>query len=262
VLVSRQRVKRITFEQFQEENIMILKRIGLILLVALMLVLTACERSASTPPPATPISGTNGTKLATPNVTQNPMAILQQYATQTAIAAGGATLPTPTAIGVGPTSATGATQVPLITPIITPTPIPGSVLPTPTTAAAAPAPNIVVPTSTPGKPATYALQAGEFPYCIARRFNVNPNDLLAANGLTDSSVVQAGTVLKIPTTGNPFPGNPALVPHPANYTVKSGDTVYTVACTYGNADPNQIIYANSLTAPSYPLTVGKVIFIP
>ena len=239
---------------------MIFKRTGLILLVVLMLALTACERSASTPPPAT--AGTTVAQPLTPNVTQNPMAILQQYATQTAIAAGGASLPTPTPIVAAQTPVSGATQAPLITPIVTFTPVPGSVLPSPTTAAAAPVPNVVVPTSTPGKPATYTLQLGEYPYCIARRFNVNPEELLAVNGLNNNSVVQAGTVLKIPTTGNSFPGNAALIPHPANYTVKSGDTVYSVACAYGNADPNQIIYANQLQAPNYPLTVGTAIFIP
>lgn len=242
---------------------MTLKRIGLILLVALMLVLTACERSASTPPPATSVSGTTVAQPLTPNATQNPMAILQQYATQTAIAAGGASLPTPTPNVAGQTPVTaGGTQSPLITPIVTFTPVPGAVLPTATTGVAAPPPNVVVPTSTPGKPASYTLQPGEFPYCIARRFNVNPEELLAVNGLTNSSVVQAGTVMNIPTTGNPFPGNAALIPHPANYTVKSGDTVFTVACAFGNADPNQIIYANSLQGPTYPLTVGNVIFIP
>jgi len=239
---------------------MIFKRTGLILLVVLMLALTACERSASTPPPAT--AGTTVAQPLTPNVTQNPMAILQQYATQTAIAAGGASLPTPTPIMAAQTPVSGATQAPLITPIVTFTPVPGSVLPSPTTAAAAPVPNVVVPTSTPGKPASYTLQLGEFPFCIARRFNVNPDELLAVNGLNNNSVVQAGTVLKIPTTGNPFPGNAARIPHPANYTVKSGDTVYTVACAFGNADPNQIIYANQLQAPNYPLTVGTAIFIP
>jgi LysM repeat protein len=233
------------------------KKFGLILLVALMLVLTACERSASTPPPATPVSGTNIAQPMTPNATQNPMAILQQYATQTAIAAGGVSLPTPTQIVSG-----NATQVPLITPMISPTPVPGSVLPSPTTGAVVPAPNIVVPTSTPGKPATYTLQPGEYPYCIARRFNVNPEELLAINGLSDSGFYSPGTVLKIPATGKTFPGNVALIPHPANYTVKGGDTIYSIACDYGNADPNQIIYANSLTAPNYTLTVGKVIFIP
>jgi LysM repeat protein len=241
---------------------MIFKRIGLILFVVLLLALTACERSASTPPPAT--AGTTVAQPLTPNATQNPMAILQQYATQTAIAAGGASLPTPTPVVAAQTPVAGSgTQAPLITPIVTFTPVPGSVLPTPTTgAAAAPVAPKVVPTSTPGKPATYTLQLGEYPYCIARRFNVNPEELLAVNGLSNSSVVQAGTVLNIPTTGNPFPGEAALIPHPANYTVKSGDTVYSVACAYGNADPNQIIYANNLTAPSYPLTVGTAIYIP
>ena len=31
-------------------------------------------------------------------------------------------------------------------------------------------------TPTPGRPATYVIQDGEFPYCIARRFNVDLAD--------------------------------------------------------------------------------------
>ena len=53
---------------------------------------------------------------------------------------------------------------------------------------------------------TYTLQAGEYPYCIARRFNVNPAELLNLNGLTSSSHVTPGRVLQIPQTGHPFPG--------------------------------------------------------
>src|SRR5690606_3962464 len=34
------------------------------------------------------------------------------------------------------------------------------------------------------RPSTYTLQKGEFPYCIARRFNVDPTQLLSMSGLT------------------------------------------------------------------------------
>ena len=44
-------------------------------------------------------------------------------------------------------------------------------------------PPIVAPTATPGLPASYTIQKGEFPFCIARRFNVNPNEMLQITGL-------------------------------------------------------------------------------
>ena len=44
-----------------------------------------------------------------------------------------------------------------------------------------------IPTVTPGLPTTYKLQKGEFVYCIARRFNVNPAALLSLNGLGQCS---------------------------------------------------------------------------
>jgi LysM repeat protein len=50
-------------------------------------------------------------------------------------------------------------------------------------------------------PTSYTLQKGEFPFCIARRFDVNQSELLALNGLGLNSQVQPGR-LKIPQTGN------------------------------------------------------------
>ncbi len=59
-----------------------------------------------------------------------------------------------------------------------------------------PTSNIVIPTVT--RPATYVLQEGEFPYCIARRFNLDPADLISLNGLTADELVSPGTTLQIP----------------------------------------------------------------
>ena len=64
-----------------------------------------------------------------------------------------------------------------------------------------------VPTATPGKPDSYTLQKGEFPYCIARRFNVNPNELLRANNLTKDITIQPGTTLKLPDSDRNYPGS-------------------------------------------------------
>jgi LysM repeat protein len=121
---------------------------------------------------------------------------------------------------------------------------------------------LVAPTATPGLPTSYTLKKGEFPYCIARRFNVNPSELLRINNLTSTSVYTTGMVLKIPQTGNPFPGNRSLRPHPTTYTVKAGDTVYSIACLFGDVDPEAIAYVNGITSPNKQLSAGTTIDIP
>jgi LysM repeat protein len=120
---------------------------------------------------------------------------------------------------------------------------------------------VVVPTSTPGIPATYTLKSGEFPYCIARRFNVNPVELLNLSGLGQNSRPAAGTTLTIPQTGNPFPGDRTLRAHPTTYTIQSGDSIYEIACLFGDVSPEAIAYANSLAAP-YDLSAGQTLQIP
>jgi LysM repeat protein len=119
---------------------------------------------------------------------------------------------------------------------------------------------VIVPTATPGRPATYTLQTGEFPYCIARRFNVNPDDLLSLNGLSSGQVLQPGLVLKIPQSGS-YPAVRALNPHPANYTVAVDDTIYRIACHFGDVDPSSIAAANGITLTT-PLTTGQILYIP
>jgi len=118
-----------------------------------------------------------------------------------------------------------------------------------------------VPTPTPGIPGSYTLQTNEFVYCIARRFNVNPYEILSLNGLTTSSIVRKGMTLKIPQTGNPFPGNRSLRPHPTTHVVERGENIYSIACDYGSVDPWAIAYANELSPP-YNLTAGQKLYIP
>jgi LysM repeat protein len=103
------------------------------------------------------------------------------------------------------------------------------------------------------------LHSGEFPYCIARRFNVDPGELLRINGLTRYSVYFAGMNLRIPQTGRTFPGKRALLPHPTTYTVRAGDTIYTIACSFGDVDPNAILQVNpGISARPAPGTVLQI----
>jgi LysM repeat protein len=119
--------------------------------------------------------------------------------------------------------------------------------------------NVVIPTVT--RPATYTLQEGEFPYCIARRFNLDPADLIAINALTSDELVSPGTTLQIPQTGTWTGEGRIRNAHPDTYTVSSGETIYSIACYYGDVSPEAIIAANQLEEP-YTLSAGQVLDIP
>jgi LysM repeat protein len=104
------------------------------------------------------------------------------------------------------------------------------------------------------------MQQGEYPYCIARRFDVDSNELLSINGLTNNSLISPGDVLKIPQTGNPFIGERTLKPHPDYYEILSGDTLGSIACSYGDVSPDMIALQNNITDENYD--PGDVIIIP
>ena len=196
-------------------------------------------------------------------IATDPMLDVERKATQTALAKSGATEggPTPT-----PGAATGGTPTPSIGGPASPTPttgLPGGNLiptltPTVGTSAGGPTATIAVVT---GRPASYTLMEGEFPFCIARRLNVEPTQLLQLSGLSDGVMYPAGTVLQIPQTGS-FPGDRALRQHPTTYNVTSSDeTFYSIACLFGDVQPSQIAQANGI-ALGTPLTLGQAIKIP
>jgi LysM repeat protein len=215
--------------------------IMIFVLVSLVIILAGCRLSASTPPPTT----------ETPDPAMSTLeSELGNIATQTFVAGGGSGTPT--------------TQPPQVEP----TEPPPDASPVPTEEVTEPPPTpqptrapIDVPPPTPGIPTTYQLKKYEFPYCIARRFNVNQNELLSINGLSSSSIVSVGFTLKIPQTGNSFAGQRSLINHPDNYTVVAGDTIYKIACKYGSVDPMAIAQANGLESP-YSLSTGQVLHIP
>ena len=122
------------------------------------------------------------------------------------------------------------------------------------TATAVPTPKLVVPSS-------YSLQKGEFPYCIARRFNVDVNALLSANNLSKEGLYKEGLTLTIPQNAGKFKGTRSLQEHPTTYTVLSGDTFYRIACKFGDVYPEEIAAANGMTLKD-DLTVGSTIDIP
>jgi LysM repeat protein len=217
-----------------------LRTIATVALIAAAFSLAACTRSASTPPTA---AGTQATSSPLTGQQATMEAVRSALLTQTAQA------------GVPEAS---ATAIPSGGGVMTATPSSGT--PAAGAGGLTTATNTPLPIPTLTVPESYTLHEGEFPYCLARRFNRNPDDLLAINGLTNSSLTVPGQTLRIPTSGT-FPGPRALLSHPTSYSVAGGDTIYSIACRFGDVDPLAIAAVNGLSSP-YTLTPGSVIQIP
>lgn len=265
--------------------------LAIFILVAMTIMISACTQSLSAAPAATPTLLPPDLFVSPIPSVENPMAMIEEFAKQTSVAqttvANGGTPVTPQAIVVGtvitpqagttvvttpgaastPTNASGGVSVtvasatPGVGVLNTPEAITtaGSVAPVATT----PVPVVSNPTAVPSgaRPASYTLQNGEFPYCIARRFNVNPDALLSANGLSNADILYPGKTLSIPQSGA-FPGDRMLASHPTTYSVLSGDeTIYSVACKFGDVDPASIASANGISV-SAKLTAGQKLQIP
>jgi len=164
---------------------------------------------------------------------------------------------TATAAVISPGDESGGGQEPV--PAATATSVPEGQGDAPAQEEAEPAPKKVKPTAG-SPPATYSLQKGEHPFCIARRFNLNQAELLALNGLTLDSRPGVGFTLTLPQTGNPFVSNRALKSHPTTYTVRSGDTLNSIACQFGDVSPDMIALANDLNSNN--LSSGQKLHIP
>jgi LysM repeat protein len=274
----------IAFEYFERGEYMSNKQRGLLaifILIAATIMISACTYSLSTPPAATPTLLPDNLFVSPIASVENPMAMIEEFAKQTSVAqttvANGGTPVTPQAIVVGTviTPQAGTAVTPQAGTVVAPAGAPG----TPTNAIAGPATPAIVtaaPATTapatpkasnttpvpPGvRPGSYTLQNGEFPYCIARRFNVDPDALMSMNGLTDADVYYAGKTLTIPQSGA-FPGGRMLATHPTTYSVLSGEeTIYSVACKFGDIDPATIASANSISV-SAKLTAGQKLQIP
>jgi LysM repeat protein len=235
---------------------------SILMLVAILA--SACNQAYSQAPSVTDTPIGPNSLFDTPLVQPTNMTDVQNFATGTALA-----ILNGTPGGVVATATLPPNTTPLVGegPTITPT----SIISLPTDAVTTPSATLavastnqgqVVNTSVPvgSRPATYTLQEGEFVYCLARRFDVDPDQILSLNGLSQSTTIYPGTVLKIPQSGS-FPGARALRNHPTSYTASAGETLYGVACAFGDVDPSSIASANGLSVGT-TLTSGQQLSIP
>ncbi|MGM0897891.1 MAG: LysM peptidoglycan-binding domain-containing protein [Bacillota bacterium] len=103
---------------------------------------------------------------------------------------------------------------------------------------------------------TYTVKAGDTLYSIAKKYNVTVAALAKANNITNYNLIRVGQVLVIPGT-TPPPPPPATT---VKYTVKAGDTLYSIASKY-NTTVSAIATANKITNVNL-ISVGQVLIIP
>ncbi|HUG33156.1 MAG TPA: LysM peptidoglycan-binding domain-containing protein [Anaerolineales bacterium] len=233
------------------------------ILMLVAIVASACNQPYSQAPVVTNTPIDPNSLFATPFGGATEMSPVEIFSSQTAQAAntGAPVIATATG-GVAVTPQAGTTTS---TPFVS---LPSNPTVTLTSTLALPPGGI---TSTPApsgpRPPTYTLQRDEFPFCIARRLNVDPSDLLQASNLSSPDIYYAGLVLTIPQN-SVWPvedlGQRALRTHPAPYSVSGNadTTVHGVACKFGDVTPESIVGANSGLSLGSTLTVGQSLNIP
>ena len=102
----------------------------------------------------------------------------------------------------------------------------------------------------------YTVKPGDSLYSIARKYNTTVQDIINLNYLKNNNL-SVGQVIRIPE--NYFKLDEMTMPNYISYTVKPGDTLYSIAANNG-VSVDTIISDNVL--PNNSLSVGQVIRIP
>ena len=99
---------------------------------------------------------------------------------------------------------------------------------------------------------TYTVKAGDTLYGISNQYGVSVTELAKLNNVT-ASTLRIGQILKIPQNSGTNPSNMFM------YTVKIGDSLYTIAKKYSTT-VDAIKKLNNLTNTN--LSIGQIIRIP
>ena len=109
-----------------------------------------------------------------------------------------------------------------------------------------------VPYTPPKGENVYTVKKGDSLYVIANKYGITVDELKAANNLS-SNLLNVGQILKIPKKEEATPSEYEV------YTVKSGDSLWSIATNYG-VSVDDIINLNNLGTTI--LQVGQQLLIP
>lgn len=109
--------------------------------------------------------------------------------------------------------------------------------------------------NTSGANGTYTVKAGDTLYSISRRFGMSLSQLVSANGISTSSIIQPGETLRVAggeVTSSVVRTNTTATSG-GHYTVQAGDTLYSIARRNG-MNLSSLLSLNGLSQSSmiYP----------
>lgn len=136
---------------------------------------------------------------------------------------------------------------------------------------------VLIPkTAAPSGSLVHTVQSGDTFYLLSKKYNVSMDELMKINNATAATILHPGQKLLIPSSNSQTPTpapSPSPVPQPdpvqdqskpyvtyENYTVKAGDTVWSIANDAG-LQMSELLEANSMTESTW-LSIGQVIKIP
>ena len=99
---------------------------------------------------------------------------------------------------------------------------------------------------------TYTVKSGDTLYGISNQYGVSVMDIMKVNNLNNTNLV-IGQVLTIPTTSGTNPDTTFT------YTVKKGDSLYSIANQYGT-NINTLVSLNNLKSNN--LSIGQKLLVP
>lgn len=114
--------------------------------------------------------------------------------------------------------------------------------------------------STVTAPSTYRVVAGDTVSSVAARFGLSTSSVLALNGLSKTSLIFPGQVLKLNAAPKTSTAAPAPTSAGSRYTVVAGDTVSKIAQRFG-VSTSAVLVANGLGKTSI-IRPGQVLQIP
>jgi LysM repeat protein len=125
------------------------------------------------------------------------------------------------------------------------------------------APGVSAPVPTTSTTAAYTVAAGDTLASIADKYGVSLSALANANAITNVDSIVIGQVLAVPGEAPSAPASTTAAEPEApgtTYTVKSGDTLFTIAGGFG-VSVTAIVEANGLASENL-IRVGDVLAIP
>ncbi|NTW72024.1 MAG: LysM peptidoglycan-binding domain-containing protein [Eubacteriaceae bacterium] len=102
----------------------------------------------------------------------------------------------------------------------------------------------------------YTVRAGDTLWGISRKYGVTVQQIASANNITNVSLIHIGQVLTIPTSTS----QPPAPTSQTQYTVKAGDTLWSIAQRYG-VTVQQIVTLNNIPNANL-IYVNQVLLIP